>query len=478
MFARSFRSSKTFTTFVVSVAIFTDVLLQNLVAPVLPYALHTQIGLQVEADIQRWTSILLSSYGAAFMLGSSIVPAWKFISRWVQDCGHEETFLTHCLLVLFGHIGDMISSRRIPFVLGLVLVFLSTLAFALATNLWTLLVARILEGLSSAVVSTVGYALLTDVVDREHLGKAMGYTSLALSFGLLIGPVIGGVLYEYCGYFKVYLPAFGLIAMEIILRLMIVEREKPQRPSSSPSPSIAKAAVEDVPPSDAARESEPLLHHSTGNIAQPVLNAYRSLLASPRFLVALAALLVLNGIACGFDSTLSPFIHDSFGMRATYAAALFLALSLPMLLAPLSGWACDRYGPRPPLAAGLVLAALSLALSSLISKDTRSPFAKLVILLLMVGLALASALTPLRVEAGLVVDGMESEKPGCFGHNGANGRAFGLVNMMVAGGGLVGPLYAGFIRVAAGWKVLQCVNGALCVGLLLLVLLVTGGTSR
>lgn len=70
MFARSFRSSKTFTTFVVSVAIFTDVLLQNLVAPVLPYALHTQIGLQVEADIQTWTSILLSAYGAAFMLGS------------------------------------------------------------------------------------------------------------------------------------------------------------------------------------------------------------------------------------------------------------------------------------------------------------------------------------------------------------------------------------------------------------------------
>ncbi|KAL8954924.1 MAG: hypothetical protein Q9193_007010, partial [Seirophora villosa] len=174
MFAPSFRSSKTFTTFVVSVAIFTDVLLQNLVAPVLPYALHTQIGLQVEADIQRWTSILLSAYGAAFMLGS----------------------------LLFGHIGDMISSRRIPFVLGLVLVFLSTLAFALATNLWTLLVARILEGLSSAVVSTVGFALLTDVVDPAHLGKAMGYTSLALSFGLLIGPVVGGVLYEYCGYFQ------------------------------------------------------------------------------------------------------------------------------------------------------------------------------------------------------------------------------------------------------------------------------------
>lgn len=379
----------------------------------------------------------------------------------------------------------MISSRRMPFVLGLVLVFLSTLAFALATNLWTLLVARILEGLSSAVVSTVGYALLTDVVDPAHLGKAMGYTSLALSFGLLIGPVVGGVLYEYCGYFQVYLPAFGLIAMEIILRLMIIEREKPARPppSSSSSPAKAAAAAEnDVPPSE---ETSPLLHHhhptSTNDApAQPAvvpLNAYTTLLSSPRFLTALAALLVLNSIACGFDSTLTPFIHATFHLRATHASALFLALALPMLLAPLSGWASDRYGPKPPLTFGLTLATLSLFLSSLISKETSSPFAKLIILFLMIGLALAAAFTPLRVEAGRVVETLERKAPGCFGRNGANGRAFGMVNMMVAGGGLVGPLYAGFLRVAAGWEVLQCVNGGVCAGLVLLVVVVTGGSG-
>ena len=70
MFARSFRSSKTFTTFVVSVAIFTDILLQNLVVPVLPYALHTRVGLEDGAAVQRWTSVLLAAYGAALMFGS------------------------------------------------------------------------------------------------------------------------------------------------------------------------------------------------------------------------------------------------------------------------------------------------------------------------------------------------------------------------------------------------------------------------
>lgn len=70
MFRRSFRASKTFTTLVVCVAIFTDILLQNLVVPVLPYALQSRIGLEDEAEIQKWTSLLLSAFGCALMVGS------------------------------------------------------------------------------------------------------------------------------------------------------------------------------------------------------------------------------------------------------------------------------------------------------------------------------------------------------------------------------------------------------------------------
>lgn len=69
MLSRSFRASKTFTTFVISFAIFTDILLQNLVVPVLPYALRTRIGLEDETDVQKWTSILLAAFGASLMMG-------------------------------------------------------------------------------------------------------------------------------------------------------------------------------------------------------------------------------------------------------------------------------------------------------------------------------------------------------------------------------------------------------------------------
>ena len=65
----SFRASKTFAVLMVCIAIFTDMMLANLVAPVLPFALSDLIGLE-ESEVQRWNAILLALYGAALTLGS------------------------------------------------------------------------------------------------------------------------------------------------------------------------------------------------------------------------------------------------------------------------------------------------------------------------------------------------------------------------------------------------------------------------
>ena len=104
----------------------------------------------------------------------------------------------------------MLSAHRTPFILSLIPNLFFTLALALSTDIWILLVARLLQGLSTAIVTTFGYTLLTEMVKREYLGRAMGYTNMAFTLGLLLGPVVGGLLYDYCGYFEVYLPAFAL----------------------------------------------------------------------------------------------------------------------------------------------------------------------------------------------------------------------------------------------------------------------------
>ena len=339
-----------------------------------------------------------------------------------------------------------------------------------------LLIARILEGLSTAIVCTLGNALLNDVVGTEHIGKAMGYTSVALSLGLFSGPVIGGVLYEYGGYFQVFLPAFCLILLELILRVMVIEPEKRGRGISQKARSYPEAASLDF-------VTDECLQPGTGTEAQPLLpvalpetprQAFFILLCSPRFLVAVVGLFVLNNIGCGFDGVLAPYINDTFGLKAMHAAALFLAIALPMFLAPISGALTDRYGAKWPAAGGFLIAVPSLILLRLVTHGTSLPFVKLAILLAFVGTALALAVTSLRVEVSRVVKAIERANPGIFGPYGAYSQAFGLMNTAVAAGGLLGPLYAGFVRVWFGWGAMSLSMGVLSLIMLVFVLLLTG----
>ncbi|KAL8749601.1 MAG: hypothetical protein Q9199_007584, partial [Rusavskia elegans] len=197
MYARKLRSSDGFIVFVVGIAVFTDMMLYGLIVPMLPYALSDRVGI-AQRDVQRWNSILLGSFGGALMLGSLVM----------------------------GWLGDKVPSRQTPFLLGLIALGLSTFAIALTRDLVILLIARVLSGLSSAVVSTVGYAILFDVVSTEKIGRALGFVSLSQSVGLLVGPALGGVLYEYGGYFITFVPAFVLIATEIALRVLVVVKKR------------------------------------------------------------------------------------------------------------------------------------------------------------------------------------------------------------------------------------------------------------
>ena len=384
-------------------------------------------------------------------------------------------------LVFFGWLGDRLPSRRTPFILGVGVLGASTLCFALGKSLPILLIARILEGLSTAIVCTLGYTLLNNVVGTERIGQAMGYTSMALSLGLFTGPVVGGVLYEYGGYFQVFLPAFGLIVVELILRLMIVDPEKLPRcisPDQKFAPPIGTS-----PQSNNTRalqeaseaEAQPLLQATAPRAPR---HAFSVLLCSPRFLVAVTGLFILNSIGCGFDGVLVPYIKDAFGLNAMHAAALFLAIAIPMFLAPISGAITDRIGAKWPAAGGFLIAIPSLILLRLVARGTSMPFVKLAVLLFFVGLAFAFAMPPLRAEASKVVDAIERDSPGIFGPYGAYSQAYGLMNTAIAAGGLVGPLYAGFVRVWLGWGAMSLSLGLWSCITLVFVTCFTGGRAQ
>lgn len=391
------------------------------------------------------------------------------------------TQLNYLRAVVFGYLGDVLSSRRAIFISDLLVIILSTLAFALATKLWILLAARLLQGLSTAVIVTVGYVLLAEVVGPAALGKAMGYTAMAASLALMAGPLIGGFLYEYCGYLAVFYPMFGLFALELVLRLLIVEEKAEDEDSAKRPPTEPTAAAWKVSSNEDADEqieSQPLLDQKTRTTSHPFLDGYKALVTSPRYIVAFFSYLIQEVIFCGFSVILTPYLRDTFNVRASFAASLYLAMAAPMLFAPIVGSLTDRFGTRLPIAIGLALGVLGHILLSLIKSTTVSPLPKLAAILVLLGLSLALSIPPLEVEVSLVIEQLKEMRPGLFGPKGAYGRAYGLINLGIGVSGFVGPLFSGAVRVAAGWRVLAWVNAGLSVVALVFVVLITGDSRK
>ena len=191
-----YRSSRRFILTTICVAIFTDIFLYGIIVPVVPFAL-TKRARVAEKDVQHWVSVLLAVYGAALLASAPIC----------------------------GYLADRSTSRRLPLLIGLLALAGATLMLCFGHTIAVLVTGRLLQGISAAIVWTVGLALLVDTVGQKEIGQVMGYVSISMSVSIFVAPLLGGVVYDRGGYFAVYYMAFALIIVDIILRTVMIEKK-------------------------------------------------------------------------------------------------------------------------------------------------------------------------------------------------------------------------------------------------------------
>lgn len=124
-----------------------------------------------------------------------------------------------------GYIADGSVSKSRPFLAGIGIMLIATLLFFLATDPYLIIFARALQGASEALVWVSGIAFLVSQVDEAKLGVCMGYTTLGATVGELIGPLLGGYLYEKLGHWSVFGVVEVVIAADIVLRLVVKEKD-------------------------------------------------------------------------------------------------------------------------------------------------------------------------------------------------------------------------------------------------------------
>ncbi|WP_255308205.1 MFS transporter [Streptomyces marincola] len=101
---------------------------------------------------------------------------------------------TASLLLLFGRLSDRMGRRNL-FLLGLLLLVITSLIAGLAGNPGTLVAARAGQGIAGAMISPTALALLTTVFpEGPQRTKALGINGALLSLGFVVGTIGGGVI--------------------------------------------------------------------------------------------------------------------------------------------------------------------------------------------------------------------------------------------------------------------------------------------
>lgn len=92
-----------------------------------------------------------------------------------------------------------------------------------------LFVGRLIQAITSAVIWVVGFAIIADNIEAEHLGKAYGIMSVVMAVGTTAGPMLSGILFDMGGYWCAWSSAFATIVIDIILRLLMLERPRERK---------------------------------------------------------------------------------------------------------------------------------------------------------------------------------------------------------------------------------------------------------
>lgn len=404
---------------------------------------------------KRWLALMVLCLGVLMIvLDTTIVNVALPSIR--TDLGFTETSLVWVVnaymltfggfLLLGGRLGDLYGHRRV-FLAGLVLFTLASLACGISTTQGLLIAARAVQGLGGAIVSAVSLSLImnlfTEPADRA---KAMGVYGFVCAGGGSIGVLLGGLLTSSLSWhwiFLVNLP-IGVAVYALCIALLPSARGQAHGEKLDVAGAITVTlslmlAVYGVVNGNEAgwRSAQTLGLLGTAVALLAIFIAIEARVKHPLMplgLFRLRSVSVSNVVGVLWAAAMFAWFFISALYMQLVLAYTPMQIGLAFLPANvimavfslgLSAKIVMRFGIRRPLAAGLWLAAIGLALFARAPVDGRFAIDVLPGMLLL-GLGAGMAFNPLLLAAMSEVSPSES------------GLASGVVNTAFMMGGALG----------------------------------------
>lgn len=260
--------------------------------------------------------------------------------------GLGESMITGIILSIFGFLNSSFQpftgrlsdrlGRRKPFILvGLAGLAVMNVAYVFVETYAALLLIRGLQGVSVAFIIPSSVALVNELATTGNRGGNMGVYNTFRLVGFGAGPAVAGAVVSYGPYAilgEVVIDGFDAAFYIAAITAAI-------------SYGLVTVLVSD-PESTAA--------NAGADLSIPVLDRSGANLLDPIFTLGVASFFMATAIA--LFATIQPDVNARLEQGATWFGLQFAAFIIAQvaLQTPI-GRACDRYGRRPFIVAGMVL---------------------------------------------------------------------------------------------------------------------------
>ncbi len=204
----------------------------------------TRLWASLRANWQRVSRALLVLMGIVFLTSAASTAVAPLMLIYLQDKFQARltdvawAYLPMALIWSFlpsrmGAIGDRLG-RKLPMAVGLTVSGAVTLAIPHAPSLLLLAVLWALEALAFTASVPAEEALVADLSGSGRRGESFGLYTFAAGLGAVVGPLVGGWLYDNAGHAAPFYATAATVFLGAVLIVLLV-REPRRQPAGSPA---------------------------------------------------------------------------------------------------------------------------------------------------------------------------------------------------------------------------------------------------
>lgn len=305
--------------------------------------------------------------------------------------------------------------ERPVYVMGLLIVALSTAACAFAENYWQLLIFRGLGGIGSTMFTISAMALIIRLAPPAIRGRISGAYASSFLLGNIGGPLLGGLLAGF-GLRVPFLVYAAALLITAVLVAFLLRDATGTRPDPDAAPAPANLTVREAL-SDSAYRAALVSSFANGWSSFGVRNSLLPLFA--------AAVLSAGPEIAGISLT-------------AFAAGTALALTF-------SGRLADSWGRKPLVITGLAINAAATAAIGFSGS--------VAVFLIVSGIA--------GIGTGLLNPAQQAAVADVVGSGRSGGKVLATFQMSSDTGAIIGPILAGVLADRLGYTWAFAVTGAI-----------------